>query len=310
MNLFGFNSISCYGDRGIYGYPRDGGCSIDPSKEEFVDPDFEVGSLSAESNGEQAFTSAPSSLEQALAAHEEQVDVAIKAAARFLASVKAWKKACQTGHIGNRQKAEADAEKLALQLQCLTSEAAASWQFDVRAYLESNSWRKELQAACSGLGLRVLEKEETLVSSPILVRAQPGHSRLQLGKNAWPTLHPKVTAAELKRLNERSASTTAMQQFLNYLYDGCKKESQQGDLFARFRALYDLFALAPGWAKENPPDDFAERIYTLHRSDVRTTRDGRTFEFEGPSGKPKDKDIFSVISDDGRPIRYYGIWFK
>ena len=255
-------------------------------------------------------SSASVSLEQALADHEERVDVLIKAAGKYLSTLKSWKKACQTGHLTGRQKAASDAEKLLQQLQDPTCEASSSWNFDVRSYLESNDWRNELQAACALLGLKVLEEEEILVVPPILVRAQPSQSRLQLGKAAWPTLHPKVTASFLKRLNEKSSSASVSQQFVNALYDGCKKVSLQGDLFARFRDLYDLFSYAPGWARDNSPASFAQQIYALHRSDVRTTRDGKTFEFEYPSGKPKDREIFSVISDDGRPIRYYGIWFR
>ena len=250
-------------------------------------------------------------IEEALREHEERVDALIKAGTRYMSALKAWKKACQTGHMGNRQKSAAAAEDLAQQLQEPTHETSASWTFDIREYLDTAAWRRELQTVCSaGFGLRTLEEEDTLVVPPIVVRSQPGQNRLLLGKTGWQTLHPRVTGAYLKRLNEKSTSASILQQFLNALYDGSKKVSQQGDNFAKFRDLYDLFAFAPGWAKENSAASFAQQVYSLHRSDVRTTRDGKTFEIEYPTGKPKEKDIFSVISDDGRPIRYYGIWFR
>lgn len=251
------------------------------------------------------------SLEEALQQHEEKVDALLKGASRYVNALKNWKKACQSGHIGNRQKAAASAEELVQQLTDPTTEAVGSWTFDARNYLEGDDWRTELQAACAAIGLRVFEEEETLVSPPVIVRSQPGLGRMIWGKTGWPTLHPKVTAAHLKKLNDKSFSAAASQQFLNALYDGCRKVSRQGDLYARFREIYDLFSFAPGWAKDNSPATFAQQIYALHRrSEVRTTRDGKTFEIEYPAGKPKDKDIFSVISDDGRPLRYYGIWFR
>src|SRR5437868_5711772 len=118
-------------------------------------------------------------IEAALREHEERVDTLIKAGTKYLGALKSWKKSCQTGHVGNRQKAAATAEDLVQQLQDPTKDAAASWEFDVRSYLDSEEWRKELQAVCSeDFGLRILEEEDTLVSPPILIRAQPGLARL------------------------------------------------------------------------------------------------------------------------------------
>ncbi len=255
------------------------------------------------------------SLEQALAEHQQRVEALLKSAGSYVKALRDWKKACQLGHMANRKKAADQATELAPGLAAPTAEAAAAWDFDVRAYLEGEAWRRELQAACAESGLRVLEEEETLISPPIIARSQPGPSRLLLGKVAWPTLHPTVTAAYLKRLNEKSAaSTRVLQQFLNALYDGCKKICP-GRPSARFRDLYDLYDLAPGWARENSPASFAQQIYALHRareeSRVRMTRDGKTFELEYATGDDKGKrSIFSIVSDDGRPIRYYGIWFR
>jgi hypothetical protein len=75
--------------------------------------------------------------------------------------------------------------------------------------------------------------------------------------------------------------------------------------------VYELFALAPGWKKENPEASFARQIYALHHHgrELRT-RDGKAIEYEEPSGRVKDRDIFSVISHDGNLIRYYGIRFR
>ena len=71
-------------------------------------------------------------LEQSLQEHEEHVDALIKSAKRYVSALSAWKKACRTGHLANRQKAAAQAEELAPALPGPTAETAASWTFDLR----------------------------------------------------------------------------------------------------------------------------------------------------------------------------------
>lgn len=249
-------------------------------------------------------------LESALQAHEEQVDALLKSANRYVGALKAWKKACQTGHIGNRQKAAAQAEELVSALPVATDETAATWDFDIRAYLESEAWRRELQeTAAEKYSLRVLEEAENLISSPVVVRAQPGRGALQLGKVNWPTLRPRVVAAELKRLRERAGSANS-QEFVESLFAVWERISQGAGVFVKFRDIYDLFCLTPGWKRENPPAAFGQAIYALHRSEITATRGGKTFEFIYPSGNYRERDVYEVIAEDGRPLRYYGIRFR
>ena len=249
-------------------------------------------------------------LEDALQAQEEQVDDLVKSATKYLAALKSWKKACETGHLGNRQKAATQAIELAPALAEPAADAAEAWQFDVRAYLDDGGWREELKAAAEKQGLRAIEEGENLVSSPLVIRAVPGRSALALGKVNWPALRPKVVAAELKRLRERANSGNS-QEFLDSLFAVSQRLSPQEDApFAKLRDIYEFFLLTPGWKKDNPPAAFGQALYALHRSSLQTTRAGRKFEFEYPSGNAKDRDIYAVIAEDGRLIRYYGIQFR
>ena len=234
------------------------------------------------------------SLEEALRAQEEQVDDLLKAANKYVGALKTWKKACQTGHIGNLQKAMVQSREIAPALAAPAADAASNWTFDVRDYLESGDWRRELQAAAGEkFSLRVLEEGETLVSSPVVIRAQAGRGILQIGKASWPLLRPQVVAAELKRLRDRAQSANS-QEFLDGLLAAAmrlNKDAVTGEtppqIFSRFRDIYDLFSITPGWKKENPPAAFGQAIYALHRSDIRVTRSGRKLEIEYPSGKRK-----------------------
>ena len=247
---------------------------------------------------------------QSLVEQERRVDELVKAAAKLNTTLKNWKKACTDGNAANLQKHGLEAADLTARLNVTVPGTVSAWQFDVRSYLDSGEWRTDLMAACAAQGLRVLEEDTVIVSPPVLVRAQPAALRLQIGKDNWPSLSPRLTAARLKKLNEKSASAAQLQQFLNAVYDAASKISSQGNTYSRFREIYDLFALAPGWAKENTVASFAQQIYALHKSEVMTTRDGKRYEIEYASGKPKEKDVFMVVADDGRQIRYYGVWFE
>ncbi len=251
-------------------------------------------------------------LDRALQEQEEQVDALLKNATKYVGALKAWKKACQVGHIGNLQKAANQAGDLSASLPETTLETRSAWEFDIRDYLETDAWRKELQAVASDrFNLRTLasDEDETLISSPITVRAQPARSTLALGKVNWPEIHPKIVAAELKRLRDKTAAANS-QEFVESLYGACVQLSNKLDPNAKFRDIYDLFCLTPGYKKEVPSAAFGQQLYALHRSEVRATRGGRKYEIEYATGNYKEKDVFTVLSEDGRPIRYFNIFFK
>ncbi len=251
------------------------------------------------------------SLEEALRDQEERVDQLLKSAQRLTTTLKAWKKACQLGHMANRQKAATSSEDITRELQGPVAAAASSWTFDVRAYLESDAWRQELTAAARDhFGLRVFEEEDTLVSPPVVVRAQSGVSRLRVGKAPWPTLHPVTTAEYLKRLRDKSASLAASQQFLDDIYAACKRY-QPGDLSMRLADIYRHWSGAPGWKRDNTPAAFSQQIDALVQSGIRlTSRDSRAFQIGGPVGKYSSSDVFDVIDQNGKLQRYYSISFR
>lgn len=248
--------------------------------------------------------------DEALLEHEERVDALLKSARKYESALKAWKKACREGHVANRQKQAALAADLSTTLAEPTSEASEAWDFDVRSYLESPEWRKDVQsAALERHELRVVDDGDELISSPVVVRSQPASNRVQIGKVNWPAIRPQVVAAELKRLRDRTAAANS-QEFLESLYLACKRLTRPEVMFVKFRDVFDMFCVTPGYKKENPRAAFGQQIYALHRSGIRTTKAGIRFDIDTPSGHPKESDIFTVISEDGQMIRYYGITFR
>lgn len=250
------------------------------------------------------------SLEDALQEHEERVDALIKSAKKYGAALTAWKKACRMGHMANRQKQSALAVELAPTLASPTEQASGAWDFDIRTYLESAEWRDAIRAAAiERHELRVMEDGDQLVSSPVVVRAQPARSSVQIGKVNWQALRPRVVAAELKRLRDRNTASNS-QEFLESLFLACKHIKGKDARSVKFREVYDMFCVTPGYKKETPPAAFGQQVYALHRSGIRTTKAGIPFDIDTPSGHPKERDIFSVIAEDGKTIRYYGITFR
>lgn len=249
------------------------------------------------------------SLEEALQIHEARVADLLKVCTRLNAQVKAWKKACDEGHVVAIQKAQAQVAELLPILHEKSEEAAGSWSFDAREYLESGRWRQELAEAGERLGLKVLQEGEHVISFPVLVSGQPRSSQVRLGKKAWPKLRPRVLAGELKKLREKTSSSGS-QEFVEHLYRAWVDLTRDGGTVATFQALYDRFCQAPGWKKDNPREDFGLQILKLARSDVRMTKAGKRFHIEFPSGRFKEADIFVVYREDGQPARYYGIEFR
>jgi len=237
------------------------------------------------------------------------VDGLLKSIAKYVKAVKAWKTASKAGHIGNIQKFAAIADDLSRKLPDSACEVRHAWDFDVRSYLERDEWITELrEVAATRTSLRTIVDEDSLISSPVTVRSVPARGVLLLGKASWPSIRPRVVADQLKRLRERTLAANS-QAFLESLYGAGEHISGKKQMFVKFREVYDLFCLAPGYKKDNSLAAFGQQIYALNRSGLRTTRAGRNVAFELPSGNFKESDIFTVIAEDGHPMRYYGISF-
>ena len=244
-------------------------------------------------------------------ADEERVDRLLKDAGRYVSALKAWKKACKTGQFNDRQKASGQAAQLAPALAEPALSAASGFSLDVRQYLAGDQWRRDVITTSSAepFSLRVAEENDTLVSSPVVVRAQPGRGTLLIGRQNWPHLRPSAVAAELKRLRERTGSANSAE-FMESLSAVWTRQSGANPVFLRFKEVYDMWSLTPGWKRENPLAKFAQDVYALHRSELMFTRAGRKIVWITPSASAKPIEILTVIAEDGRPLRYHGFRFS
>ncbi len=258
---------------------------------------------------EQSAELAPLRLIPALQEHEERLKELMKTANSYVGALKRWMKACQIGNVSDMQKAMEQALKLSQEIEPRTDEVKKNWQFDVPEYL-AGAWKQELQSVLmENYSLRALVDENgNLISPPVTVRAQPDRSALLIGKQRWVTLHPEVTAKNLKRLRDRLANA-AVQELLEALYAKWERHKQPGGV-ALLRVIYEDLAETPGWKRENSKSKFGQDLYALDRSGILTTRKGARCKLILPSGKYGERDIFTVIAEDGKPVRYYGIRFQ
>lgn len=256
-------------------------------------------------------------IEEAFAAQEKLVD-GLERDVKSLASVlKAWKKACAEGVVADRQKHADRAVSIASALPTSVQEAASGWDFDVSEYLRSTeAWQGELAAVARRVAPdhRLIPDGNALASPPVMVRAEPARACLRLGKARWTRLRPSKVVEELDRLRKRGEGQSN-QAFLEALWSATeflnKRYGEPGDaISARLRDVYDLFAMTPGWAKENPETVFAQAVYALHKSADRVTRGQKRCDFEGPTLHPPEKDVFTCIGADGRPIRFFVVKFR
>ena len=250
--------------------------------------------------------------ETALAQHEAVVDALIKEASRYTAALKKRKKACKGGNMADRQKAADQAIRLAVDIAS-SAQVAGEWSFDVRAWLASRAWRGEIADALDATGLIAIEAPSdkpagALVCPPLPLLPEPDKVSVRAGRNTFRSLRPSFVAAEIQRLRARVAGAKT-QEFLESLYAMTRHLAGASDLRATFRAIYTLFSLSPGWKKENTELDFGQRVYALRESGLRTTKDGKRFQIQIPSGTVKKKDIFRVYGDDGREHLFYAIRF-
>lgn len=253
--------------------------------------------------------------EEAISTHEGQVDGLIKQCTQLMGALKAWKKACSEGAINDRQKHSDKALMLSEQVGPAVKEVASNWEFDVKAYLSSDDWQTELTeyASKQPSSLRIFQESGELVCSPVVLKSEPSRLAIRIGKTNWSKLRIRKVVAELVRLRDQGSKQN-VQEFLDALltaveYLNRNKDSLNVIEYAKLRDVYDLFCLTPGWKKENSVASVAQQLYVLHKSGLNVTRSGKMFRFEAPTGSPKSRDIFEVVDEDGKLIRYYGIQF-
>lgn len=250
------------------------------------------------------------SLTQALDDELGRVRPLAKDASKLKRFVASWAKAAEDGDLSQRQKVATQARDLAEELCNSIVAASSQWSFDEQAYLSSHRWRDELEAEGARDGaFRAFVDGDTLLVPPVVLRALPANKALRIGKARTSRLRPSVVAAHLKNLRERM-NLSASTEFLESLHQVARtQDSGERNPLVKFSDAYNTFCIAPGYRRENPKADFGLAIHALHLSGLQSTRAGIPFQFEWPAANCKESEVFTVVAEDGKPLRYFGIQF-
>lgn len=248
-------------------------------------------------------------LEPALRDEIERVAPLVKRVGKLGSTIKAWHKAALVGDLVAREKFSAQALELAHELNEAVGAETGKWSFDLRSYLETGAWRQELEDVASKEGaFRAFREGEMLLIPPLVLRAQAANRVLKIGNERWSRLRPKVVIAEVNRRREK-VNTAVSSELLESLHQVARRDNNARNPFIKFCEAYEMFCIAPGYKRENSRADFGLSIYALHRSGLKSTKKGIPFQFEWPAANYKESDVFTVIAEDGKPLRFFGIQF-
>lgn len=251
-------------------------------------------------------------LEGALAATESDAAAALGAAGTLQRELKKLKTAAADGVLGDLQKRLAAVEQLTSDLGRAVETLRAGWTLDDRAYLESGEFTTELLGTAKGLGVRLFEQDERILSYPSLVRVLPGDAAVEIDRKREKRIRPSVLA-EILRARQQKPSSFRPQVFMEALLRAYRlalpeKPGRAMGATVTLLEVYQILTIFPGQAKDYSKQEFARDIYLLDQSDVRT-RDGLQVSFPTATGT-RSSGTLSTVTREGELKVYYGIAFR
>lgn len=256
------------------------------------------------------------SLEQALAKLEGDVDVAVRGAKTALASLKKVLAAAHTGDLRELRRARGAAEQAIATLQQQFANVREGWDFDEEGYLSGSAFLSELIEVAQRAGLKLYEQDGQLYAYPFLVRVIPGERAVSIDRIRERRLRPQTLVAHLKDLQSRpvrfkpEALLEALHQAYTLLAGKRDGELVSSAPVIRLASVYELLTMLPGHTKDYPRQEFARDVYLLDQSAVTMTKQGAAMSLSASTGTRSSGSVLSVITQEGREKKYYGITFS
>ncbi|MGI6649680.1 MAG: hypothetical protein ACOX5W_11705 [Bacillota bacterium] len=164
--------------------------------------------------------------------------------------------------------------------------------FGVRDYVENGDFAEQMLACCEQLGVDVKGSFPTFEMFPFKVKVDVENLDLYLDRKRVQCLRPLAFVQEVKKNRDKllraSFDARAFVKALVAAYDLVLLKQNQGrttkleapDLY--LKDLYDMLTPMSRQKREYDQQSFAFDLSRLYASDLRTTEDGRQFQF-GPS---------------------------
>lgn len=252
-------------------------------------------------------------LQDTLAEYEKPVTAWLDAAKKQVAAITKLQKAVQDGNLR-------DIEKLRTAAQTASTTAHEAGQnsepleFDTTTYLsEPEQFTSELMETAQKAGVSLLERDGTIFSYPVLVRAEPEMAAVRIDKTLVFSLRPSVLANLLKRFQAKDPKARP-ERFIETLFNAYEfvraKEGYPPNVDVPLVSVYGVLTLLPGSEKEYTLLDFTRDLYFLDISDVQETKKGFVLSLPASTAtREKRAKPLPFVDRQGREKLYATIKF-
>jgi len=251
-------------------------------------------------------------LEGALAATEERVDAALRAAAAVTRELKKAKTGAARGQVRDLRRALASAQALAGEATRAAEGAAASFAFDEQEHLATGSYTQELLDAAAAQDVKIFAADERLLCYPSLIKVLPGDAAVEIDRRRERRLRPSVLVGLLAATQARPPRFRP-EPFLESLasgYDLMRSQEQQRDgAVVRLVDVWGVLTLMPGQQREYTRPEFARDLYLLDSSGLATAKSGRLLRWHASSGT-RGSGTLATVAQTGQQQLYWGISFS
>jgi hypothetical protein len=250
-------------------------------------------------------------LEAELAATEEQVDAALRAASALVRELKKAKVGAARGQVREMRRALSAASDLGSDAAKAAQSAAESFALDEQQHLASGGYARELLAAAADRGLAMFEADERLLCYPSLIKVLPGDAAVEIDRRRERRLRPSVLL-ELLAAAQAKPPRFRPEPFLESLeagYDLARARDGRPDgAVVRLVEVWGTLTLLPGQQREYTKPEFARDLYQLDSSRKTTTKSGRTLRWQASTGT-RGSGTLTTVAQTGQQQLYWGISF-
>lgn len=254
-----------------------------------------------------------SSLEDALSSLEARIDPVIKSAATLLTRLRGAKRLIAEGVTKDFPRAFQTARDSVRQLETEVDGVTSSWTFDVRGYLATGSYARELLAAAKALDVSIFEQDGRLIAYPHVVEMHPTETTVTVDAARERRLRPSVLAHRLKEAQDRPPATDG-RGLLEAIFAAYEHLVPYRDGSPHLGAtvalldVHDLLTLMPDQRKLYKAADFARDVANLDVNGPRVTEGGFRLSLPASTGTKTTRALTTVTPDGTRRV-YFGVAF-
>lgn len=252
------------------------------------------------------------SLEEALARTESDIDAALKAGTAAASQLKRAKKAAASGVLRDLERSLESAEQLAGALRDSVRAARAGWSFDDRRYLESGAFTQEVLELGHSRGLVLQEQDDRIVSYPSLVRVLANDAAIEVDRKRQRGIRPSVVVETLKATQSRPPRFRP-EAFIEALARAYRlvlgAQGKEPGATVKLVDVYRVLTVLPGQSAAYSRQELVRDVYLLDQSGVDRTKDGSRMTLPASSGARTSSTLATVMRNGDLKI-YFGIAFR